>query len=85
MGAAAQVFIILMAVIGPVIILVFISEYFKNKRVTKEQLHELKMEMNDNSNDDLEKEIAALKERIVVLESIVTDRSYNLERKIGNL
>jgi hypothetical protein len=30
-------------------------------------------------------EVAGLKERIVVLESIVTDRSYDLERKIGNL
>jgi hypothetical protein len=30
-------------------------------------------------------EVAELKERIVVLESIVTDRSYDLERKIGNL
>ncbi|MCH7817691.1 MAG: hypothetical protein IIC60_14100 [Proteobacteria bacterium] len=85
MGAAAQIFIILIAIMAPVIILLFISEYMRNKRLTSEQLHELKMEMQNNSNSDQDKEIAELRERIVVLESIVTDRSYNLERKISNL
>ena len=41
--------------------------------------------MDQNSTADLEKEIAELKERIVVLESIVTDRNYDLDRKISNL
>lgn len=85
MGAAAQIFAIMMAIMVPVIILVFISEYMRNKRATNEQLHELKMELSANSNADLEKEVANLKERIAVLESIVTERGYELERKIGNL
>ena len=74
-----------MALIAPVVVLMFVSEYFRNKRETNKQLHELKMEMQDNVNEEQDKEIADLRERIVVLESIVTDRSYNLERKIGNL
>ena len=85
MYAGIQLFSIMMAVMVPVSLLVFITEYFKYKRSTNAQLHKLKKEMHENSTDDVEKEIAELKERIVVLESIVTDRSYNLERKIGNL
>lgn len=85
MGAAAQIFAIMMAIMVPVIILVFISEYMRNKRATNKELHELKMELSANSNADLEKEVANLKERIAVLESIVTERGYELERKIGNL
>jgi SOS-response transcriptional repressor LexA len=85
MQAALQIFFIMMAVMAPVILVVFISEYFKNKRTTNAQLGELKKELHENSTDDLEKQIAELKERIVVLESIVTDRSYDLERKIGSL
>ena len=85
MYAGLQIFSIMMAIALPVSFLLFISEYFKHKRFTNAQLGELKKESNENSNDDLEKEIAELKERIVVLESIVTDRSYNLERKISNL
>ena len=84
MQAALQIFFIMMAVMAPVILVVFISEYFKNKRTTNAQLGELKKGLHENSTDDLEKQIAELKERIVVLESIVTDRSYDLERKIGS-
>ncbi len=85
MNAALQLFAIMMAVMLPVSLIVFITEYFKYKKSTNAQLGELKKEMHENSRGDLEKEIAELKERIVVLESIVTDRSYNLERKISNL
>jgi len=85
MLAALQIFSIMMAVMIPVSLVVFISEYFKNKRITNAQLGELKKELHENSTDDLEKQIAELKERIVVLESIVTDRNFDLERKISNL
>jgi len=85
MYAGLTLFSIMMAIILPVCLLMFISEYFKYKRSTNAQLGKLKKESNENHIEEVEKEIAALKERIVVLESIVTDRSYNLERKISNL
>ena len=85
MNAVLQLFGIMMAVMLPISLIVFITEYFKYKKSTNAQLGELKKEVNRNSRKDVEKEIAELKERIIVLESIVTDRSYNLERKIGNL
>ncbi len=85
MNAALQLFSIMMAVMVPVSLIVFITEYFKYKRNTSAQIGELKKEMDENSTDELEKEVAELKERIVVLESIVTDRNYDLGRKISNL
>ena len=85
MYAGLTLFSIMMAIILPVCLLMFISEYFKYKRSTNAQLGKLKKESNENHIEEVEKEIAELKERIVVLESIVTDRSYNLERKISNL
>ena len=85
MTAALQIFSIMMAVMLPVSLIVFITEYFKYKRNTNAQLGDLKKELNQNSTVELKKEIAELKERIIVLESIVTDRSYDLERKIGSL
>ncbi len=85
MTAAIQIFSIMMAVMLPVSLIVFITEYFKYKRNTNAQLGDLKKELNQNSTVELKKEIAELKERIIVLESIVTDRSYDLERKIGSL
>ncbi len=85
MNAALQIFFIMMAVMVPVSLIVFFTEYFKYKRNTNEQLGELKREVDENSTTELEQEIAALKERVVVLESIVTDRRYDLDRKIGSL
>ena len=85
MYAGLQLFTIMMAIIVPVSFLVFVSSYLNNKKVTKKQLNELKNELKQHSNEDLEKEIAQLKERIVILESIVTDRHYDLDRKIGSL
>ena len=85
MAAGLQLFAVMMAVMVPVSMLVFITEYFKYKKTTNTQLGELKQELHQNSNQELEKEIADLKARIIVLESIVTDRTYNLERKISNL
>jgi len=85
MSAVLQLFGVMLAVVFPFILIVFIIEYFKHKKNTSEKFWVLKQELNKNSNEDLEKEITALGERVIVLESIVTDRSYNLERKIGNL
>ncbi|NKB32555.1 MAG: hypothetical protein GKR91_05600 [Pseudomonadales bacterium] len=85
MAAALQVFSLMMAVMLPVSLIVFITEYFKYKKSTNRRFGDIKKEMDANSTDDLEKEITELKQRIVVLESIVTDRNYDLDRKISNL
>ena len=85
MNAAIQLFAIMMAVMLPVSLIVFITEYFKYKRNTNAQFGELRKELDENSTEDLQHEITDLKERIVVLESIVTDRNYDLDRKISNL
>ena len=85
MSAGLTLFSVMMAIILPVCLLMFISEYFKYKRSTNAQLGALNKAQNENPTEEVEKEIAELRERIVVLESIVTDRSYNLERKISNL
>ena len=85
MEEAAKVFGVMWAVMGPIIVIVFIGNYFKYKTLMAEKMGALKNEVQNNSTVELEKEIGALKERIAVLESIVTDRSFNLERKISSL
>jgi len=85
MQATMQLFGIMMAVMLSVSLIVFITEYFKLKKNTSAQTGDLQKELEKHSTKELMQEVAALKERIVVLESIVTDRSFDLERKIGNL
>ena len=80
-----EVFGKLMAVMLPISLIVFITEYFKYKRSTVSQLETLRKEMNLNSTKELQDEVVRLKERVVVLERIVTDNSYEVERKIKSL
>lgn len=85
MSEALEIFAIMMAVMVPVSLIVFITEYFKYKRNTDARLGDLKKQLHENSTQELENEIAGLKERIVVLESIVTERGYDLNARISNL
>ncbi len=85
MSDVLQLFGVMMAVFVPICLLVFITEYFKYKRNTNSQLEELHKDLEQNSTEELEAQIAELKERIVVLETIVTDRGFELERRISNL
>jgi len=75
----------LMAVMLPVSLIVFITEYFKYKRSTASQLDTLRKEIDLNSTKELQDEVVTLRERIVVLERIVTDSSYEVDRKIQSL
>ena len=85
MGASLQLFGVMMAVMAPIILIVFISEYFKYKKATSEKLARLNKEVHENSTKELEQEVETLRERIQVLEEIVTDRRFDLDRKISGL
>lgn len=85
MGASLQLFGVMMAIMTPIILIVLISEYFKYKKATSAQLTRLDKEMHSNSTRELEQEVASLRQRVQVLEEIVTDRGFELDRRIGNL
>jgi hypothetical protein len=80
-----ELFGVMMAVMLPVSLIVFITEYFKYKKSTESQLGTLRKEIDLNSTKELQDEVVRLKERIEVLERIVTDSSYEVERKIQSL
>ena len=80
-----DLFGVMMAVMLPVSLIVFITEYFKYKKSTESQLGTLRKEMDLNSTKELQDEVVRLKEKIEVLERIVTDSSYEVERKIQSL
>ena len=51
----------------------------------EQQLKLQEKKLNNQPNNDLLKELAALKERVAVLEKIVTDEKYDLKNEINNL
>ena len=80
-----DLFGVMMAVMLPVSLIVFITEYFKYKKSTESQLGTLRKEMDLNSTKELQDEVVRLKEKIEVSERIVTDSSYEVERKTQSL
>ena len=80
-----DLFGVMMAVMLPVSLIVFITEYFKYKKSTESQLGTLRKEIDLNSTKELQDEVVRLQERIEVLERIVTDSSNEVERKIQSL
>jgi hypothetical protein len=80
-----DLFGVMMAVMLPVSLIVFITEYFKYKKSTEAQLGTLRKEIDLNSTKELQDEVVRLKEKIEVLERIVTDSSYEVERKTQSL
>ena len=80
-----DLFGVMMTVMLPVSLIVFITEYFKYKKSTESQLGTLRKEIDLNLTKELQDEVVRLQERIEVLERIVTDSSYEVERKTQSL
>jgi hypothetical protein len=85
MSDVLELFGVMMAIMIPVSLIVFITEYFKYKKNTNSQLGKLRKELDLNSTKELQDEVVSLRKRIEVLEKIVTDNSYEVERKIQSL
>ena len=85
MFAILELFGVMLAIMLPVSLIVFITEYFKYKKSTESKLGKLRKEMDLNSTKELQDEVILLRERVEVLERIVTDNSYEVDRKIQSL
>ena len=85
MSDILELFGVMMAIMLPVSLIVFITEYFKYKKSTESRLGKLRKEMDLNSTKELQDEVVLLRERVEVLERIVTDNSYEVDRKIQSL
>ncbi|MGF1760280.1 nitrite reductase [Photobacterium sagamiensis] len=63
-----------------------LNRYLQHMAKMKElELEHIKNQQAGATNNDLEKELQALKERVNVLEKIVTDRKYQLDEEIRSL
>lgn len=84
MGEALRVGLIMLAVTSPVLIGMFMVHYFKYRSKLAGQLSS-DMERVDQENADLRRQLKDLRERVEVLETIVTDKRYDLSARIANL
>ena len=77
--------LVVLTISSPILVIVFISRYFKYKSETQQQLLEMNEKIERINNKQLESQVSILQERVETLERIVTDESYELSQKISQI
>lgn len=77
--------VFLLAATSPILIAVFLKQYFRYKSETNNKLADLDLKLAQSQNDLLQKRVVDLQSRVEVLERIVTDKRYELNQEISNL
>ncbi len=82
---ALNLALILLACTMPVLAIIAVAKFFKYKEQTAHHLHNLRTEIDLASKTELKREVQELRERVQVLEAIITDSKYNLMQEFDNL
>jgi hypothetical protein len=77
--------LVILTLSSPILIGIFISKYFTYKSELNSQLNQLRKEIDGKNTAELQREVELLKERSEVLERIVSDEKYDLDKKISKL
>lgn len=78
-----ELFLVTLAIFSPVFVTVFIVLHFKHKTKTELRRSQIHEEQTSNQITELQREVAELKERIKVLEVIVTDSGYDTVKALN--
>lgn len=84
MSAFVELLPIILVVSSPVLIIVFVVHYFRYRAEVAQRIRTTVRDA-DVENEELRREIKGLRERIEVLEAIVTDQRYDLGSRIASL
>lgn len=73
-----ELLLLMLAIGSPIIVIVFIVQYFRYKADVNARLAELQLDIDGKATKELQDEVARLKERLNTVEMIVTDTNYEL-------
>ncbi len=85
MADILELALILLAVASPFLIAMLLKHYFQYKSETANKLAELDLKLAQNENELLRQQVEGLQKRVETLEAVVTEESYDLNRRIANL
>lgn len=80
-----ELFLVMMALTSPILITVFFRNYFNYKSEVNQKLLVLQKENDNNTAIATQKKLDILIDRVIVLEKIVTNTSFDLSQEIGQL
>jgi uncharacterized Rossmann fold enzyme len=80
-----ELFLVVMTFTSPLLIIIFVRNYFNYKSEVNQTLLTLQKEGDTNAVITMQKTIDILLKRVIVLERIVTDSNTDLSREIYQL
>jgi hypothetical protein len=82
MNGILELTLILLACTSPILAVILVKQAFDYRTRKMEIETQLRHEYDQTAFRDVEQEVAQLRERIAVLEAIVTDKGYELNEKL---
>ncbi|NQY37471.1 MAG: hypothetical protein HRT37_21425 [Alteromonadaceae bacterium] len=80
-----ELFLVMMAISSPILVIIFVQNYFKYKKEVNQKLFALQIENESIAFIATQKKLDILIERVIVLERIVTNSNINLSWEINHL
>ncbi|MBA6264634.1 hypothetical protein [Colwellia sp. Bg11-12] len=80
-----ELFLVMMALTSPILITIFVRNYFNYKSEINQKLLALQKESDSNTALSTKKTVDILIDRVIVLEKIVTNSNIDLSREINKL
>ena len=80
-----ELFLVMMAISSPILVIIFVQNYFKYKKEGNQKLFALQIENESIAFIATQKKLDILIERVIVLERIVTNSNINLSWEINHL
>lgn len=80
-----ELFLVMMAISSPILVIIFVQNYFKYKKEVNQKLFALQIENESIAFIATQKKLDILIERVIVLERIVTNSNINLTWEINHL
>jgi hypothetical protein len=80
-----ELFLVTMALTSPILVTIFVRNYFNYKSEVNQTLLVLQKECDSDAVVTIQKTLDILVKRVIVLEKIVTDRNIDLRHEINQL
>ncbi|WJG10950.1 hypothetical protein [Aliiglaciecola sp. LCG003] len=80
-----DLFLVMMALTSPILITIFVRNYFNYKSEVNQKLLALQKESNSHTAVATTKRLDILVDRVIVLEKLVTNSNIDLSREINRL
>ncbi|MFT4807029.1 MAG: hypothetical protein ACI9LX_000345 [Paraglaciecola sp.] len=81
----SELFLVMMALTSPILIIIFVRNYFNYKSEVNQKILALQKESDTDAVINMQKKVDVLIKRVIVLERIVTDGNFDLSHEINQL